>query len=306
METIYRYSKGSWEKFFIEAEQIKPHAQSWTARFADLESFDRNIVKIDSEEDFSDMWGYYVYYQSLEEEHDNQAFKFYLSAEELILINLDVARLMNTTDEELLVDYSRRSPIDNFMVILKHATSTYMAQIDRFEDVLHDILWEVKERNNINIMDAVAKADHQLLLCKTQVVTITEIFMVVQEAFCSELQDNKYFNQLKLRLERAKFLIDSYEQEIDALLDFENLVSSYRGNEISKTLTVFTTLFAPATVLGAIWGMNFKNMPELDWKYGYLIALLSIMAVTLAVYFYLKGKGWTGDLLDTKKRRKFF
>ncbi|TDM11968.1 magnesium transporter CorA family protein [Macrococcus lamae] len=306
METVYRYSNGSWNKLFIEPDQVQRRENTWTERLDDLVSFKGNVVNIETVEDFSDMWGYYVYYQNLEEQHDNQAFRFYLSADELVLIDLDVATLLGTDDEQLLSDHSVRTPIDNFMVILKNTTTTYMEQIDQFEEILHDILWQVKERNNINILDAIAKADHQLLLCKTQVVTVTEIFMVIQEAFCSELEDNKYFKQLRIRLERAKFLIDSYEQEIDALLDFEDLVSSHRGNEITKTLTVFTTLFAPGTLLGAIWGMNFKHMPELDWKLGYLLAMLLIIGVTFAVYFYLKGKGWMGDLLDTHNKKKFF
>ena len=73
-----------------------------------------------------------------------------------------------------------------------------------------------------------------------------------------------------------------------------------------KTLTVMTTIFTPVMALGALWGMNFKNMPELEWKYGYLLSFVLIIVSTLALYGYLKMKGWTGDLLKGRKKGSFF
>ena len=51
--------------------------------------------------------------------------------------------------------------------------------------------------------------------------------------------------------------------------------------------------------------MNFKYMPELEWKYSYLIALLFIIFTTGGMYMYMRFKGWTGDLLRVKKRNLF-
>lgn len=232
--------------------------------------------------------------------------KFYLTQNELVIFDLDVAPMLDHTEETLLKDVSQRSPIDTFYIIIKKTTDNYLKQIDTFEDKLHHILWRVRTKNNQQLLNEVAEADHQLLICKTQIVTVTEIFMVIEEAFGEECASGKYHAQLNVRLKRAKFLIDSYEEELDALLDFENIVSSHRGNEITKTLTVFTALFAPATLLGAIWGMNFKHMPELDDKMGYVLSLVLMVIVTLAVYFYLRGKGWMGDLLDSKDKKRFF
>ena len=52
-------------------------------------------------------------------------------------------------------------------------------------------------------------------------------------------------------------------------------------------------------------GMNFKYMPELEWKYSYLIALLFIIFTTGGMYLYMRVKGWTGDLLRVKKKKSF-
>ena len=57
------------------------------------------------------------------------------------------------------------------------------------------------------------------------------------------------------------------------MIHLQEVVSSHRGNEIMKALTVLTAVSTPLTALGALWGMNFKYMPELEWKYSYLMAL---------------------------------
>ncbi|HDR7002364.1 TPA: hypothetical protein QCW13_005022 [Bacillus cereus] len=56
------------------------------------------------------------------------------------------------------------------------------------------------------------------------------------------------------------------------------VVSSHRRNEIMKALTVLTTMSTPLVVLGTLWDMNFKYIPELKWKYNYLIVILFIFS----------------------------
>jgi hypothetical protein len=83
----------------------------------------------------------------------------------------------------------------------------------------------------------------------------------------------------------------------------DDAISSFRGNDIMKTLTIFTVLFLPATVIGALWGMNFQFLPwsKQDWGFGVMCGGIGI--ITVGIYFWLWRKGWTGDLL-VKKRQK--
>jgi magnesium transporter len=72
-----------------------------------------------------------------------------------------------------------------------------------------------------------------------------------------------------------------------------NLIELYlnRLNEVMKVLTIISTIFIPLTFIAGIYGMNFDNMPETRWKYGYFI-LLSLMALIGAgmVYFFRRKK----------------
>ena len=67
---------------------------------------------------------------------------------------------------------------------------------------------------------------------------------------------------------------------------------SIEQNVINKRLAAWAAIFAIATVFTGIWGMNFKFMPELQWEYGYAIALLVIIAVCGMLYLRFKRSDW--------------
>jgi len=74
-----------------------------------------------------------------------------------------------------------------------------------------------------------------------------------------------------------------------------NLFFSVQGdrmNRVMKTLTVVATIFIPLTFIAGVYGMNFLNMPELGWKYGYFIAWGLMIAIFLLMIFYFKKKKW--------------
>jgi magnesium transporter len=57
-------------------------------------------------------------------------------------------------------------------------------------------------------------------------------------------------------------------------------------------LTVLSAIFMPITFLAGIWGMNFKNMPTISLEYGFVIAILTMAAISWAMYLYFRKKGW--------------
>jgi magnesium transporter len=83
-----------------------------------------------------------------------------------------------------------------------------------------------------------------------------------------------------------------YRDILSGLLDVYLSSVSNRMNEIMKVLTIISTIFIPLTFLAGIYGMNFSNMPELGWRWGYF-ALLGVMAVlALLMLLFFKRKKW--------------
>jgi len=87
-------------------------------------------------------------------------------------------------------------------------------------------------------------------------------------------------------------VIETYRELAASMLDVYLSSVSHRMNEVMKVLTIIATLFIPLTFLAGIYGMNFHNMPELAWPWGYPAALLLMAAIAVALLFYFRRKDW--------------
>jgi magnesium transporter len=67
--------------------------------------------------------------------------------------------------------------------------------------------------------------------------------------------------------------------------------TSNQLNATMKRLTAWGTIFIVITAIAGIYGMNFKFMPELEWRYGYFVVLGLMTVLSLGLYFYFKKKG---------------
>ncbi|MFN9629934.1 MAG: magnesium/cobalt transporter CorA [Cyanobacteriota bacterium] len=83
--------------------------------------------------------------------------------------------------------------------------------------------------------------------------------------------------------------------QCDAITQAYSVGISNRMNQVMKTLTILTSVFAPLTFIAGIYGMNFENMPELAWRYGYFIILVVMVNVALLQAYWLWKRGWFQD-----------
>jgi len=79
---------------------------------------------------------------------------------------------------------------------------------------------------------------------------------------------------------------------ITLLLDATLGMLSIEQNAIIKIFSVAAVIFLPPTLVASIYGMNFKHMPEVDWLFGYPLALLLMLGSAVGFYSFFKGRGW--------------
>jgi len=86
--------------------------------------------------------------------------------------------------------------------------------------------------------------------------------------------------------------VDGYRDLVTSALDAYLSVQSNRMNEIMKTLTLMSTVMLPLTFIAGVYGMNFKTMPELEWRFGYPYALTLMLTVAIGILLWFRRKGW--------------
>ena len=100
------------------------------------------------------------------------------------------------------------------------------------------------------------------------------------------------YNDLQDQLQFVIQTTESCREITSSLVDLYISNNDLRMNAIMKRLTIVSTLFIPLTFLVGVWGMNFKIMPELDWRYGYFIAWAVMIATGVLTWLYMKRKDW--------------
>ncbi|MBU1864104.1 MAG: magnesium/cobalt transporter CorA [Candidatus Omnitrophica bacterium] len=101
-----------------------------------------------------------------------------------------------------------------------------------------------------------------------------------------------YFRDIYDQLYRISEQSDGYRDMISGVLDTYLSLTSNKMNQIMKTLTIVMTIMLPLTLITGIYGMNFEFMPELHTPWGYFAVLGAMVAIAIALIFYMKRKKW--------------
>jgi magnesium transporter len=101
-----------------------------------------------------------------------------------------------------------------------------------------------------------------------------------------------YFRDVYDHLYRINQAIESIRDMIGTALQVNLGLIAIAESEVNKKLAAWAAIFAVATALAGIWGMNFRHMPELDWVFGYPFALGLIAASCVWLYTRFKKTGW--------------
>ena len=91
---------------------------------------------------------------------------------------------------------------------------------------------------------------------------------------------------------QALEIVESLRETAVSVMELYISSQNQRLNEVMKVLTVIATLFIPLTFMASIYGMNFKHMPELDWRYGYPVVLAVMALAAAGMIGYFKKRGW--------------
>jgi magnesium transporter len=145
-------------------------------------------------------------------------------------------------------------------------------------------------------LDLIMILNFNNLLIKESISDFQRILhLLIQNKFEGKIITNKIISKIKLELDDIAVISDHIQFNFDRLDDLKENINSkieLEQNDIFRTLTIITVCISLPTLIAGIYGMNFKNMPELGWAFGYPTAIgLMIISFLIAVA-YFKRKKW--------------
>ena len=169
--------------------------------------------------------------------------------------------------------------------------------LDHIASVVFRAKGDQAQRNRIysTTLDALGREDEKIPNLRESMVTIERLplFLLaegrpsnapraVRDATRAALRD------LKSLEEDASFKAQKIQFLLDATLGHINLAQ----NEVIKLFSVLAVIFMPPTVIASIYGMNFKQMPELEWHWGYPLAIILMICAAIGPYLFFRWKKW--------------
>lgn len=176
------------------------------------------------------------------------------------------------------------------------------AVVDRYFPVIDDLETQLETTEERIFEKGSALANIELLYeLKRKTVVLKHAVTPLMEAVgklhggrvppvCATTRE--YFRDVHDHLTRINSAIDNMRDTIGTAIMVCQSTVSVEQNEINKQLAAWAAIFAIATVFTGIWGMNFRDMPELQWGYGYPVALIVIIAVCGFLYRHFKRSDW--------------
>ncbi len=176
--------------------------------------------------------------------------------------------------------------VDNYLLI----TERIGEKLDELEDHI------VQGRANQQTLATLYTLKRELAYIRRVVNPLRDVLGVLLRGESDLIQPSTmpFLRDLSDHVSQVIETLDSYREIIAGLTDVYYAIVSNRMNSVMKTLTVFTAIFMPLTFIAGIYGMNFENMPELKWHYGYFLTLGVMATVFIGLIIYFRRRGWIG------------
>lgn len=236
------------------------------------------------------------------EDGDMSEVDFFVGANWLLTV-----RELNDHGESFPIDgararYERTRQVDRkvgylLYTLMDSLVDGYFSEADKVEDrleLIEEDLFEHGPPVDGSLQQELLTLRRELIVFRRRVVPLRDVVLSLlrREIPWIEEQAILYFEDVLDHLLRVTDQIDTQRELMGNVVDASLALSSNRMNEVMKKMTSWGAILIVATLVAGIYGMNFQNMPELRWKYGYFMALGTMLATTGTLYLYFRRKKW--------------
>lgn len=151
-----------------------------------------------------------------------------------------------------------------------------------------------EEKSNNDLIQEIHNLKREILKIRRAVYPLREVVNRMDKVEASLVTEKTqlYLRDLYDHVIQVSESIDIQRELIWSLMDMYMTTISNRMNEVMKVLTIMATIFIPLTFIAGVYGMNFENIPELKFQYGYFVLWGVMVVVFLGMLYYFKRREW--------------
>jgi magnesium transporter len=182
-----------------------------------------------------------------------------------------------------------------FYALLDNVVDRYFPVVDALETELEKLERSIFDSNRPREnMQSLYELKYKLMEMRHAVEPLTEVLHKLfggrVPLVCVGVQD--YFRDVYDHLLRISAQIDGLRDMVTTALSVNLSMITLAENEVTKRLASYAALVAVPTLIAGIYGMNFKNMPELDWQWGYPVTLAIMGGLDFYLWSRFRKAGW--------------
>jgi len=181
-----------------------------------------------------------------------------------------------------------------FILLTDAIVDQYFFAEEILDKQIAEIEIELFEKPGEATVNRIIMQKKELNRIKKEVYPIAEGFKLFLSADSEFIRNEflNYFNDINDHLKQIVDSINSQRESLTSMMEFYMIRISNQMNQVMKTLTVIATIFIPLTFIVGVYGMNFRYMPELDWKWSYPVLMLFMLAGGIVMYLFMRKRKW--------------
>ena len=179
-------------------------------------------------------------------------------------------------------------------LLMDTIVDAYFPLLDDLSEGMNAIEERIFEGTDPRAVEEIFRTKKELLQLRRVVAPLRDVFntLLRREQPVFSRETTVYFQDVYDHLIRIGDTIDNLRDMLSSAMDAYLSMSNQRTNLVMKRLTATATILMSVTLIASVFGMNFQHMPELQWRYGYVGALTSMLGVGAALYVYFKANRW--------------
>jgi magnesium transporter len=170
----------------------------------------------------------------------------------------------------------------------------YYLILEKLGENIEALEEDLLENPSPEILQTLHEMKREMIYLRKQIWPIRELINSLVKGESSLINESTglFFRDIYDHTIQIIDTIESYRDILSGMLDIYLSTLSNKMNEVMKVLTIIATIFIPITFVAGIYGMNFKFMPELEWRWGYaMVWMVIVVAIGIMVGFFKK-KQW--------------